>query len=166
MTGILWVWTIFHLTQPIYSLNLPSCRAHRLMRHFDTPRLPNLPFARVFDEILPEKKKRPVDLDLQPMCSPFSVPTKKHPKNTQIQKKGHRLGSCVPDFYDRILMYIWWIWRKTVCPIIFSYSQPLKIIIWMTFRRFTDEKTQLFDNKIENFQNTQKSIFDPMFKIT
>ena len=47
-TEILWVKIISHFTQPIDSLNVPSCRAHRLMHHFDTPRLPNLPCACAF----------------------------------------------------------------------------------------------------------------------
>ena len=84
MTGILWVWTIFHLTQPIYSLNLPSCRAHRLTHHFDSPRLPNLPFAWVFDEILFEKKE--VDQSTW-ICSLCPRTRKNDKKNTPIQKK-------------------------------------------------------------------------------
>ena len=101
------------------------------------------------------------------ICSLCVRPSPSRPKNTQktpkSKKKGHRLGSCVPDFYDRILMYIWWIWRKTICPIICSYSQPLKIIIWMTFRRFTDEKKQLFDKKrkFPKISKISKIIFWP-----
>ena len=61
----------------IQDLNIPSCWVYLVGHRFDTPRPPNLQIWWAFGWKLSRMKHWPIDVDLQPLFSTFSVTTKK-----------------------------------------------------------------------------------------